>query len=170
MLQDYMARRTCFREQYYTDTRRYICVREDCRQYQAETICDFVMVFHQYLRIGEFVWDLVLCGTRYYQSASVDCSGVIQKIHMRELEVGQGIVSMMNMIDFMITGRSARPNAALMAQGSALTRNVIQYMARRTCFKEQYYTDMVRSTLLCVHQADSEAPATRRAIWMFWRF
>ena len=101
----YMARRTCFREQYYTGTRRYICVREDCGQYQGETMCIFVMVFHQYLRIGQFVWDLVLLGTRYYQSASVDCSGVIQKIHMRELEVGQGLVSIMKMIDFMIRGR-----------------------------------------------------------------
>ena len=108
------------------------------------------MVFHQYLRIGEFVWDLVVCGTRYYQSASVDCSGVIQKINMRELEVRQGIVSMMNMIDFMIRGCSARPNAALMAQGSALTRNVILYMARRTCFKEQYYTDTRR--YICVRE------------------
>ena len=85
-----MARRTCFKEQYYTDTRRYICVREDCGQYQGETIYDFVMVFHQYLRIGQFVWDLVLCGTRYHHYASVDCSGAIKKIHMRELEVGQG--------------------------------------------------------------------------------
>ena len=47
----YMARRTCFKEQYYTDMRRYICVREDCKQYEAETICNFVMVFLQYLRI-----------------------------------------------------------------------------------------------------------------------
>ena len=79
MLQDHMARRTCFREQYYADTRIYICVGEDCRQYEAETMCNFVMVFHEYLRIGQFVWALVLLGTRYYQSASVDCSGVIQK-------------------------------------------------------------------------------------------
>ena len=65
----------------------------------------FVMVFHQYLRIGQFVWDLVLLGTRYYHCALVDCSGVIQKIHMRELEVRQGIVSVMEMTDFMIRGR-----------------------------------------------------------------
>ena len=101
----YMARRTCFKEQYYTDTRRYICVREDCGQYQAETMCIFVMVFHQYLRNGEFVLDLVLCGTRYYQSASLDCSGVIQKIHMRKIRRGQGLVNMRKMIDFMIRGR-----------------------------------------------------------------
>ena len=78
------------------------------------------------------------------------CSGVIQKIHMRELGVGQGIVSMIQITDFMIRGRSARPNAALMAQGSALTRNVTQYMARRTCFKEQYYTDTRR--YICVRE------------------
>ena len=86
----YMARRTCFKEQYYTDTRRYICVREDCKQYRTETMCTFIVVFHQYLRIHTFVWARVLCGTRYYQSASLDCSGVIQKIHMRELGVIQG--------------------------------------------------------------------------------
>ena len=101
----YMARRTCFKEQYYTDTRGYICAREDCRQYQCETLCIFVMVFHQYLRIGQFVWDLVLLGTRYYHCASVDCSGVIRKIHMREIEVEQGLACMMKMIDFMIRGR-----------------------------------------------------------------
>ena len=73
----YMDRRTCFRGQYYTCTRRYISVREDCGHYQAENMYDFVMVFHQYLKIGEFVLDLVLCGTRYYHCASVDCSGII---------------------------------------------------------------------------------------------
>ena len=85
-----VARRTGFKEQYYTDTRRYICVREDCRQYPGETIYKFVMVYHQYLRIAQFVWARVLCGTRYYQSASLDCSLVIQKIHMREPGVRQG--------------------------------------------------------------------------------
>ena len=56
----------------------------DCR---SADICDG---FHQYLRIGQFVWARVLCGTRYYQYASLDCSEVMWKIHMRELEVGQG--------------------------------------------------------------------------------
>ena len=51
----------------------------------------FVMVFLQYLRIGEFVWALALLGTRYYQCASVDCSGTIQKIHMRKIRLDQGI-------------------------------------------------------------------------------
>ena len=121
----YMARRTCFKEQYYTDTRRYICVREDCRPRPKKTMYISVMVSLQYLRIPTIVWARVLLGARYYQSASVDCSGVIQKIHMREIEVHQGIACMMKMIHFMIRGREARPNGALMAQGSALTRNVI---------------------------------------------
>ena len=90
MLQDHMARRTCFREQYYTGTIRYICVREDCRQYEAETMCIFVMVFLQYLWIDQFVWARVLCGTRMHQSASLDCSGA-QKIHMREIGPVQGV-------------------------------------------------------------------------------
>ena len=43
------------------------------------------MVFHQYLWIFVFVWARVLCGTRKHQSASVDCSGVIQKINARKI-------------------------------------------------------------------------------------
>ena len=50
------------------------------------------MVMHEYLWIAQFVWADVLCGTRYYQSASVDCSGVIQKIHTRNIDVDQGLV------------------------------------------------------------------------------
>ena len=50
------------------------------------------MVIHQYLRIDVFVWALVVCGIRYYQSASMDCSGAIQKIHMRKIRLGQGLV------------------------------------------------------------------------------
>ena len=51
-----------------------------------------VMVYQQYLRIHKFVWARVLCGTRKHQSASVDCNGVIQKIHMRKIEWNQGVV------------------------------------------------------------------------------
>ena len=76
----YMARRTGFREQYYTGTRRYKCVREDWRQYQCETICSFAMVVRPYLWINVFVWADFFCGIRYYQFASLDCSGAIQKI------------------------------------------------------------------------------------------
>ena len=63
---------------------------KDCRQYQGETIYTFVMVIHEYLKIDVFVWALVFCGIRYYQSASMDCSGDIQKINMRKIRHGQG--------------------------------------------------------------------------------
>ena len=92
-------------EQYYTDTRGYNTAREDCRPYLAETICIFMTVYLEYLRIHKFVWARVLCGTRYYQSASLDCSGTIQKIHMREIRWAQGSGMMMKMTDFMIRGR-----------------------------------------------------------------
>ena len=80
-------------------------VREDCRQYQGETIYAFVIVIYRYLWILVFVWALVFSGLRYYQSASIECNGVTQKIHMRKIEVDQGLVSIMEMIDFMIRGR-----------------------------------------------------------------
>ena len=53
------------------------------------------MVIHQYLWMHVFVWARVLCGIRYYQSAPMDCSGVIQKIHMRKIRLDQGLVSIM---------------------------------------------------------------------------
>ena len=39
-----------------------------------------------------FVWAELVCGTRTYQFAPVDCSGVIQKIYMRKIDPGQGRV------------------------------------------------------------------------------
>ena len=53
------------------------------------------MVYHQYLWMHVFVWARVFCGTRYYQSGSLDYSGAIQKIHMRKIERQLGIVNMM---------------------------------------------------------------------------
>ena len=50
------------------------------------------MVIHEYLKIDVFVWALVFCGIRYYQSASMDCSGAIQKIQMRKIRRQQGQV------------------------------------------------------------------------------
>ena len=80
-------------------------VREDCRQYQGETIWGFVMVICKYLWIYVFVWALVSSGLRYYQSASIECNGVTQKIHMRKIERIQGFIIMMEMPDFTIRGR-----------------------------------------------------------------
>ena len=68
-------------------------------------LCTFVMVFHEYLWIDQFVWARVFCGTRYYQSASVGCSGTIQKIHMRKIRRDQGFVHDGHVADFMIRGR-----------------------------------------------------------------
>ena len=38
----------------------------------------------------QFVWACVLCETRMGCCAAVDCSGTIQKIHMRKIRVSQG--------------------------------------------------------------------------------
>ena len=40
-----VARRICFTEQYYTGTRRYICVREDCRPRPGKTMCIWLEEF-----------------------------------------------------------------------------------------------------------------------------
>ena len=37
-----------------------------------------------------FVWALALCGTRIGCCASVDCSGVVRRIHVIEIDVHQG--------------------------------------------------------------------------------
>ena len=96
MFQYYMARRTCVREQYYTGMRRYYCVRKDWTQCHAEKMYDFLTVFWQYLRIGQFVWARVLCGTRIGCRAAVECSGTIKKIHTRKIrwDQGPGIMAM----------------------------------------------------------------------------
>ena len=86
-----MARRTCFREQYYTGMRRYNSAREDCRPRPKKTIYKNRSVYCPYLWIDQFVWARGFCGTRICCSASVDCSGTIGKIHVVEIEVGQGV-------------------------------------------------------------------------------
>ena len=52
----------------------------------------FGLVIRPYLWIYVFVWARVLCGTRKHQFASVDCSGVIQKINTRKIRRDQGLV------------------------------------------------------------------------------
>ena len=47
---------------------------------------------------------------------------------------------MQNLQILMVWGRLTKPHGPSRAQGSALTRNEMQDMARRTCFREQYYT------------------------------
>ena len=64
--------------------------REDCRPGPKKTIYKNLMVFHWFLGIDQFVWARVVCGIRYGCHAAVDCSGTIQKIHMRKIRVSQG--------------------------------------------------------------------------------
>ena len=100
MLKEHMARRTCFREQYYTGTRGITESGRDCRPMPAETICTIWSVYQPYLWIDQFVWALVFCGTRYYQSAWLEYSGTIQKIHMRKIRWLQGSTVIMNLDRF----------------------------------------------------------------------
>ena len=119
-----MARRTCFREEYYTGMRRYNSAREDCRQRPKKTIYINWSVYGQYLWIDHFVWARGFCGTRICCSASVGCSGTIQKIHMGKIRLRQGQRMHVIMMDFIIWGRLTRPRGPFRAQGFALTRNV----------------------------------------------
>ena len=47
--------------------------------------------FHRYLWMDVFFWARALCGTRIGCCASVDCSGVIRKIHVRKIRLIQGV-------------------------------------------------------------------------------
>ena len=91
MIQD-MARRTCFREQYYTGTRGITLGRVDSRPRPKKTICNFLSVFLRYLEIAQFVLDRAVCGTSYWVGAGRGCSGVAQKIDMRKIRWQQGLV------------------------------------------------------------------------------
>ena len=66
--------------------------RKIAGQDPAKLYIRFGRFFHQYFWIDQFVWACVVYGPRKHQSASVDCSGVIQKIHMRKIDVDQGLV------------------------------------------------------------------------------
>ena len=85
--------------------KRYYCVKEDCRPRPSESICSFWMGICPYLWIDQFVWSRVFCGPREHQSASLDCSGFIQKIHMRKIGRHEGVAHDNKMSYFMIRGR-----------------------------------------------------------------
>ena len=61
---------------------------------------------------------------------------------MRKIEVAQGQRMQAIMTDFMIWRHLTRPWGPFGAIGTALTRNVEDYMAGTTCFREEYYTGM----------------------------
>ena len=54
----------------------------------------------------------------------MDCSGTIQKIHMRKIRLARVTSMHGNVMEFMIRGRLTRILGHFRAQGSALTRNV----------------------------------------------
>ena len=71
--------------------RRFYCGKEDCGPKHKKTIYENRAVFHEYLWIDQFVWALAVYGLRMGYCASFDCSGVSQKIHLRKIDVGQGL-------------------------------------------------------------------------------
>ena len=95
-----MARRTCFREQYYTGTRGITLGWDDSRPRPDETIYTFWSVFLRFLEIAQFVWGRAVCGTRYWVGAGCGCSGVAQKIDMRKVRRTQGLVHDEEFVDF----------------------------------------------------------------------
>ena len=88
----HMARRTCFREQYYTGMIRYNWGREDSGPGPKKTMCENLVVFHWYLGMHQFVWARAFCEIRISCPAAVDCNVTIRKIHMRKIELEQGLV------------------------------------------------------------------------------
>ena len=99
------------------------------------------MVFHQYLWIDQFVWALVFCGIRYYQFASMDCSGDIQKIHMRKIWMIQGHLIMMENWQISCSENIRQAQMDVSGPRGPRWRAMLSYhMARRTGFREQYYT------------------------------
>ena len=86
----HLARRFCFRQQYYTGTRRYYSARVECRQHWGETIYAFGSVFRPYLGINVLVWARAVCGSRYGHGASFGCNGVPRTIHTGKIGPPQG--------------------------------------------------------------------------------
>ena len=106
--------------------------REDCRPGPKKTVYGDRVVFHWLLGMHQFVWARALCGIRYGCLAAVDCSGTIQKIHMRKPELPRVTSMHANVMDFMIRGRLTRILKRVRAQGSALTGNDSQSCS---CFR-----------------------------------
>ena len=69
---------------------RILLGMEDCRPGPKKTVCKNLMVFHCFVGMHQFIWARALCGIIYGCLAAVDCSGIIQKIHMRKIRVSQG--------------------------------------------------------------------------------
>ena len=123
------------------------------------------MVFHQYLWIFVFVWGRAFCGTRKYQSASMDCSGVIQKIHTRKIRRDQGLVHDEEFWFFMVWGRLTRPNGPSRAQGSSLTGNRISHGSKTLLQRAVLYRHQRN-----YHGKEDCRARPKKTICMIWLF
>ena len=78
-----------------------------CRQgwWRAISGRNYMYFWDGYLMISlDWSIRLIFCEPRYGQSASMGCSGVIQKIHTRMHGQTQGLVCIKELIDFMFEG------------------------------------------------------------------
>ena len=126
------------------------------------------MVFHQYLWINVFVWALVLCGIRYYQSASWDCSGVIQKIHMRKIRWRKDQIHLTEIwqISCLEDVRQAQMDVSG-PRGPRWRAMSSYHMARRTGFREQYYTGTRRYSVSGKIAGNIKVKLYVRLWWLF---
>ena len=107
--------------------RRYNSAREDSRPKPKKTIWGETVVFHSYLWIDQFVWARAFCGLRRSCLAAMDCSGTIQRIHTRKIEVSQGRARACKCDGFHVLGTF--DEALVTFHSAALTRNDLFHMA-----------------------------------------
>ena len=126
------------------------------------------MVIWSYLWIDQFVWALVFCGIRYYQSASMDCSGAIQKIHMRKIRLLQGQIHLREIwrISCLEDVRQAQMDVSG-PRGPRWRAMISYHMARRTCFREQYYTGTRRYSVSGKIAGNIKVKLYVRLWWLF---
>ena len=132
-----MARRTCFREQYYTGTRNYICTGKIGASNHVK-LCVFLN--QVFLIFSGFVssFGLALGVARDMiipdQGKSTRAPG---KSIWKSLRCDKVILHIIKMKEYSIC-RSFRTN--LRYPKARADAQWIPHMARRTCFREQYYT------------------------------
>ena len=126
------------------------------------------MVIHQYLWIDQFVWALVFCGIGYSQSVSMDCSGVIQNIHMRKIRLRK---AQMHLTDFWQISCLEDIRQAKMddprPRGPRWRAMSSYHMARRTGFREQYYTGTRRYSVSGKIAGNIKVKLYVRLWWLF---
>ena len=99
------------------------------------------MVFLDFLGIDQFVWARVFCELRKGCCVSLDCSGVAQKINMRKIEVSQGSVGDGGKCGILCSNDVWWCQIDVSKFVDPRLRAMLQdHMARRTCFREEYYT------------------------------